>query len=206
MPTISMSAGSQEDVPGNGVDGLCRGSRTASGHPSRPNAVLAVASRKIPVWPTGARPPIFRAMAPDSVKVPKLSLTETIFGLLLRLVAVACFWFGLNYWALLIGLSFEGSGRFDLLPVPWRVAATALAVVYPVAALGLWLLVSWGPVLFVVAAATEATMFGLYPEIFGKKPMLLMMHGSIAVTYVLFRLVMLYQRAKQAKAARNDLP
>jgi hypothetical protein len=149
---------------------------------------------------------IVRGMAPDSVKVPKLSLTETIFGLLLRLVSVSCFWFGLNYWALLIGFSFEGSGRFDLLPVPWRVAATALAVVYPVAALGLWLLVSWGPVLWVVAAAAEITMFGFYPEIFGRKPMLLIMHGVVAATFVLFRLTILYQRAKQAKAARIDLP
>lgn len=145
-------------------------------------------------------------MAADSVKVPKLSLTETIFGLLLRLVAMSCFWFGLNYWALLIGFSFEGSGRFDLLPLPWRVAATALAVVYPVAALGLWLLVSWGPVLWVVAAAAEATMFGLYPQIFGSKPLLLMLHATVAVTFVLFRLAILYQRHRQAKAARIDLP
>ena len=36
MPTISMSAGSQEDVPGNGVDGFYRGSRPASGHPGQP--------------------------------------------------------------------------------------------------------------------------------------------------------------------------
>ena len=73
-------------------------------------------------------------MALDSVKIPKLSLAETLFGLFLRLVAVSCFWFGLNYWAMLIGFSFGGGGRFDLLPVPWRVAATALAVIYPVAA------------------------------------------------------------------------
>ena len=74
-------------------------------------------------------------------------------------MAVSCFWFGLNYWAMLIGYSFGGAGRFDLLPLPWRVAATSLAVVYPVAALGLWLLVSWGPVLWVVAAATLLNLY-----------------------------------------------
>ncbi|HTO30185.1 MAG TPA: DUF6163 family protein [Pararhizobium sp.] len=145
-------------------------------------------------------------MTLDSVQVPKLSLTETIFGLFLRLVAVSCFWFGLNYWAMLIGFSFAGAGRFDLLPLPWRVAATSLAVVYPVAALGLWLLVSWGPVLWVVAAATEVVMFAIYPHVFGTKPLLLILHSAVALTFVLFRAAILYQRAKQAKAARIDLP
>ncbi|MBP1860815.1 hypothetical protein J2Z75_004336 [Rhizobium herbae] len=145
-------------------------------------------------------------MALDSVKIPKLSLTETLFGLFLRLVSISCFWFGLTYWAMLIGFSFGGGGRFDLLPVPWRVAATALAVVYPVAALGLWLLVSWGPVLWVVAAATEIVMFAVYPQIFGVKPLLLVLHGTVAFTFVLFRAAIVYQRARQAKAARIDLP
>lgn len=145
-------------------------------------------------------------MAPDSVKIPKISLTERLFGLFLRLVAVSSFWFGLNYWAMLIGFSFGGGGRFDLLPVPWRVAATALAVVYPVAALGLWLLVSWGPVIWVVAAGVELVMFGVYPQIFGAKPLIVILHAAVAVTFVLFRATIFYQRAKQARAARIDLP
>ena len=142
----------------------------------------------------------------DSVKIPKLSLTETIFGLFLRLVSISCFWFGLNYWAMLIGFSFGGGGRFDLLPVPWRVAATALAVFYPVAALGLWLLVSWGPVIWVVAAGAELVMFGVYPQIFGAKPLIVILHAVVAVTFVLFRAAIFYQRARQARAARIDLP
>ena len=145
-------------------------------------------------------------MAPDSVKIPKMSLTERLFGLFLRLVAVSSFWFGLNYWAMLIGFSFGGGGRFDLLPVPWRVAATALAVVYPVAALGLWLLVSWGPVIWVVAAGAELVMFGVYPQIFGAKPLIVILHAVVAVTFVLFRATIFYQRARQARAARIDLP
>ena len=145
-------------------------------------------------------------MTLDSVKVPKLSLTETTFGLFLRLVSISCFWFGLNYWAMLIGFSFEGGGRFDLLPVPWRVAATTLAVVYPVAALGLWLLVSWGPVIWVVAAGAEIVMFAVYPQVFGTKPLLLVLHGAVAFTFVLFRSAIAYQRMQAAKAARIDLP
>ncbi len=145
-------------------------------------------------------------MSHDSVHVPKVSLTETLFGVFLRLVAMSCFWFGLNYWALLIGYSFNGSGRFDLLTVPWRVAAATLAVAYPVAALGLWLLVSWGPVIWVVAAATEIVMFGFYPDLFGTKPLILVLHSGAALIFVAFRGVILYQRMRQGRVARFDSP
>ncbi|OJF95150.1 hypothetical protein AX760_09860 [Pararhizobium antarcticum] len=145
-------------------------------------------------------------MAADSVHVPKPSLSETVFGLFLRLVSISCFWFGLGYWAMLIGFSLGGQGRFDLLSLPWRAAATTLAVVYPVAALGLWLLVSWGPVLWVVAAAVEITMFEVYPQIFGSRPFLFTLHLAVAATFVIFRAAIAYQRSRQARAARIDLP
>jgi hypothetical protein len=142
----------------------------------------------------------------DSVHVPKPSLTEMLFGWFLRLVSVICFWFALNYWAMLIGFSHGGAGRFDLLSPEWRAAATALAVVYPVAAIGLWLLVSWGPVVWVVAAATEVAMDKLYPGFFGPRPLLVLLHGAVAVTFVLFRAALLYQRLREARKVRVDSP
>jgi hypothetical protein len=145
-------------------------------------------------------------MSDDSVHVPKVSLVETLFGVFLRLVAISCFWFGLNYWAMLIGYSFNGSARFDLLAVPWRVAAATLAVAYPVAALGLWLLVSWGPVIWVVAATAEIVMFGFYPAIFGDKPLILILHGGVAVIFVIFRAIIVLQRMRHGRVARHHSP
>ncbi len=83
-------------------------------------------------------------MEPDSQPLPKRPLTEILFLVFMRLVAVSCFWFGLQYWAMLTGYSLGGHGRFDMLNLPWRVAGSALAVIFPVAALGLWLGASWG--------------------------------------------------------------
>jgi hypothetical protein len=145
-------------------------------------------------------------MSSDSVHVPKVSLLETLFGVFLRLVAISCFWFGLNYWAMLIGYSFNGSARFDLLTVPWRATGTILAVAYPVAALGLWLLVSWGPVIWTVAAATEIAMFGFYPQLFGTKPLILVLHGAAALIFVVFRVLILYRRFRMGRPARFDSP
>ncbi|WOS63865.1 DUF6163 family protein [Sinorhizobium fredii] len=145
-------------------------------------------------------------MLHDSAHVPKPSLTEMLFGWFLRLVSASCFWFALNYWAMLIGFSHGGAGRFDLLAPEWRAAATALAVLYPVAAIGLWLLVSWGPVIWVLAAAIEVAMVEFYPGMLGARSLLLVLHGSVAVTFVLFRAAILWQHLRQARQVRVDSP
>ncbi|MFB2551189.1 DUF6163 family protein [Ensifer soli] len=145
-------------------------------------------------------------MVDDSVHVPKPLLVETLLGLLLRLVAVFGLWFGLSYWAMLIGFSYGGRGRFDLLQPAWRAGATVLAVVYPVASVGLWLKVSWGPVLWVVAAVVEIVLFEFYPTAFGTKPLLVAMHAAIATCFIVFRLAVAYRRLVQARRVSTDSP
>ncbi|MDO9416016.1 DUF6163 family protein [Pararhizobium sp.] len=144
-------------------------------------------------------------MAPDSVK-PKLTLTEILYGLFLKLVGACCLWAGLNYWGMLVGFSLSGQGRFDLLPLAWKAAATTLAVIFPVAAVGLWLTVSWGPVVWVLAAGVEIAMYEWYPAIFGARPVIVLLHVSVACTFLLFRAVLFYQRYRRASAVTVDLP
>lgn len=145
-------------------------------------------------------------MAPDSPTVPKSTLAETLFMLFLRLVAVSCLWFALQYWAMLTGFAFDGRGRFDLLPPAWKAAYTALAVLFPVAAVGLWLLVSWGPVIWVIAAATEIAMHEAYPSVFGINKLLVFMHIAVAVVFLLFQVVLLIERRMRARTVRSDSP
>lgn len=138
-------------------------------------------------------------MIVDSVHAPKATAVELAQSALLRFVALACLWFGLNYWAMLVGFSSGGAGRFDLLPPAWKAAATALAVLFPVAAIGLWLLVSWGPVIWVLAAATEITMYQVYPDIFGAKPWVVFFHAGVAIVFVLLRIALFIERRSRAK-------
>ena len=145
-------------------------------------------------------------MVADSAKGPRPSLTETLFVLFLRLVAVASLWFALQYWAMLTGFSFDGHGRFDLLPPAWKAASTVLAVLFPVAAVGLWLLVSWGPVIWLLAAATEIAMHEVYPSIFGINRLLVFTHLAVAAVFVLFRIALFLQRRRQARTVRTDSP
>ncbi|MFT4185449.1 MAG: DUF6163 family protein, partial [Rhizobium sp.] len=135
-------------------------------------------------------------MEPDSSTRPKTTLTDMLFVLFLRLIAVACLWLGLQYWSMLVGYSLAGQARFDLLNLPWKVASAGLAVVFPVAALGLWLTVSWGPVMWVLAAGAQALMYGLWPQIFGANPLIMILHGCVAVIYCAFRILLWLEKRR----------
>ncbi len=151
----------------------------------------------------GPYPP---AMDPDSLNTPKASLTYTLYVVFLRVVAIACLWFSLQYWAMLVGFSLHGQGRFDLLSLPWRAAASSLAVVFPVAALGLWLASSWGPVIWVIGAGAQILMYGFWSDVFGYNNLVMPMHGLIAVVYGLFRLAMWLEKRHRDETIRVDLP
>ncbi|KAA3507168.1 hypothetical protein EXN24_06940 [Rhizobium rhizogenes] len=155
-----------------------------------------------------ARPskPYLPAMEPDSQPLPKRPLTEILFLVFMRLVAVSCFWFGLQYWAMLTGYSLGGHGRFDMLNLPWRVAGSALAVIFPVAALGLWLGASWGAVMWVLGAGTQIAMYKVWPYIFGANTLVPVMHGLVATIYILFLVAFWLDQRQNEERARIDLP
>jgi hypothetical protein len=145
-------------------------------------------------------------MNADSPTLPKSTLTSVLFVLFLRLIAISCFWFGLQYWAMLVGYSLIGAGRFDLLTLPWKVASTCLAVLFPVAALGLWLVVSWGPVIWVLAAGAQILMYGFVPETFGSNRLIILLHVAVAVLYAVFRFLLWQEKRRRRQQVSVDLP
>lgn len=157
-------------------------------------------------WRQIVAAPIFADMEDDSAHVPKRSLTETLFVAFLRIVAISCLWLGIQYWSMLVGYSLQGHARFDLLSLPWKVAASSLAVGFPVAALGLWMAVSWGPVIWVVTAGGQVLMHGVWPEIFGHNALIVPMHLLVAVVYMVFRAALWLEKRHKAQEIRVDLP
>ena len=143
----------------------------------------------------------------DSQTLPHRTLTQILFIIFLRLIALSCFWFALQYWALLTGYSLGGRGRFDILILPWRVAATGLAIAFPVAALGLWLTVSWGPVIWASAAGAQILMYTVWSDIFRQNPVIVLLHALVAVIYTVFRVLLWrHKRAERQKLVGVDLP
>jgi fatty acid desaturase len=139
------------------------------------------------------------AVDDEQMKNTKPSLAEVAFVWFNRMIAIFCLATGISYWISLIGLNEGPLGRFDLMPVHWQVAASSLAVLLPVAAVGLWMVVSWGPVIWVAAAVAEVVMYVWFVDLFGTKPLIIISHLSIALLYILFRIVLYRQRKAAAR-------
>ncbi len=126
------------------------------------------------------------------------SAIESAFAVFLRVVAAYCLLFGILYWVRLIGL-YDGSlWRFDLMPIHWQVAAVTLSVFFPFAAIGLWMLSSWGPVIWFICAVTEIVMYAGFPELFGSRPLIIVSHVVVALIYAAFRIVLHLKRRRAA--------
>ncbi len=129
------------------------------------------------------------------------SMTAVAFGWFQRAVALYCLLFGIYYWVRLMGIYPGSLWRFDLMPGQWQIATVTLAVFFPVAAIGLWVLSSWGPVIWFICAATETVMYGGLPERFGRLDPVLIVHLAVALVYAGFRIALFLQRRRAALTA-----
>lgn len=130
------------------------------------------------------------------------TLAQTGFIWLLRLVSLYCLAAGVGYWVQIMGYYDGLLWRFDLMPWQWKVASVSLAMLFPVAATGLWMMVSWGPVIWFVAAAGETLMFTVFWEYFYFRPAIAVIHGCVALLYIAFRIVLLLQKRQQTMPQR----
>lgn len=125
-----------------------------------------------------------------------LSMVETLFAWFQRLVAVYCLVFGVLYWVRLIGYYDGPLWRFDLMPVYWQVVSVTLSAFFPFAAIGLWMLASWGPVIWFICAVTETVMYVGFPAMFGQHYLVVAIHVFAACLYAAFRIIMLVQKRR----------
>ena len=136
--------------------------------------------------------------APQSL--PRETAVELAFAWFQRVIAGYCLLFGILYWIRLIGLYPGTLWRFDLMPVHWQVTSVVLAVFFPFAAIGLWMLASWGPVIWFICAATETIMYAGFPKLFGEHWQIVLSHAAVALLYIVFRLV-IHRQKRRAELA-----
>jgi hypothetical protein len=137
-------------------------------------------------------------------RVLQPSAAETAFAWFQRVVAAYCLLFGVLYWIRLIGFYPGPHWRFDLMPVHWQVAAVTLAVFFPFAAIGLWMLASWGPVIWFICAAAECVMYAGFPQLFGQRGLIVISHASVALLYVAFRLVLFFEKRRTLPSQAHE--
>ncbi len=116
-----------------------------------------------------------------------------------RLIAGYCLLIGILYWVRLIGLYDGPLWRFDLMPLHWQVAAVTLAVFFPFAAIGLWMLASWGPVIWAICALTETVMYFGFPDLYGHRLLIVTSDLVVALLYTAFRVLIHMQHRRAAQ-------
>ena len=124
------------------------------------------------------------------------TLAETGFVWFQRLIAGYCLLFGILYWIRLIGFYDGALWRFDLMPVHWQIPTVTLAVFFPFAAIGLWMLASWGPVIWAICAVTETVMYFVFPDLYGDRLLIVVSHLVVALLYTAFRVLIHWQHRK----------
>lgn len=104
-------------------------------------------------------------MAP--VVLPR-TRTEIILDQYVVALSVVVLLFGLRQWAIILGALPPGAGGpFEQMSTPWFVITIHIAVVDLVAAVGLWLKVAGGKVLWVYSALFEITLHTVFVRTFG---------------------------------------
>lgn len=91
---------------------------------------------------------------------------------------------GLSRWATILGVGVP-QGDFLRLSAPVIVATLFFAVADLVAAVGLWLLASWGTVVWMISALTETALYSAYNPQFGSNYPLMAFHIGTVGLYAL---------------------
>lgn len=130
--------------------------------------------------------------------VPKPTLPELLMTIFLRASALTCLLYAVRLWGELTGYTHGGQLRFDLLSSDMMAVKAALSVLYPVAAVGLWLKGPWGPVIWCAASGLEVAMYQLFPEVFGSHPAKVATVALTVLAYMLLRLAIIFVRPQKA--------
>jgi hypothetical protein len=122
------------------------------------------------------------------------ALALTIY---LRGIAVLLMMMGLRHWLYIAGVFNEPGWTFETMTPQWQFVTIHLAVVDLVAAVGLWMRVTWGNVIWIYAAIFEIALHTVRSGTFGLDLIVVLFH---VVTLTVFVALVYMERRFAAKA------
>lgn len=125
---------------------------------------------------------------------PKVEAVDRSIRLLKRLVSAILLVMGLLYWSRIIGISPEPGLRFDTMSIYWQFASVVLAVLLPLASLGLWGLFTWGTTSWLITACTQSSLHTIWPDHYGENLGVVAFHLSAIGLYAALKLLRLFLR------------
>jgi hypothetical protein len=114
--------------------------------------------------------------------VPHRTRAEILLDQYVIALSVVMLLFGLRHWAVILGIIPGAGGPFLEMSTAWAVVTIHMAVVDLVAAVGLWLRVAGGKVLWVYSALFEVALHTAFIGTFGGNLAVVTFHvGTLAV-------------------------
>lgn len=93
-----------------------------------------------------------------------------------RLLSVVLLLLGLRQWAVIVGVVGSPGGPFETMSSAWQFLTMYLAVIDLVAAVGLWMRVAWGQVIWSIAALSEVAFHTIFAGTFGTNYLIVTFH------------------------------
>jgi hypothetical protein len=121
-------------------------------------------------------------------QAPKVNRYPLAIDIYARVMAVILMLLGLRHWAVIIGVMADDGGTFEQMNGTWQLATIHLAVIDLVAAVGLWMRVAWGNVVWIWAAIAEVAMHTVFADTFGSEYGIVALHifGLVGMALLLF--------------------
>jgi len=116
----------------------------------------------------------------------------------LRGVAAMLLLLGLRHWLYIAGVFQDPGWSFETMSTPWQAVTIQLAVVDLVAAVGLWMRVAWGNVIWIYVALFEIAMHTVFADTFGLDLIIVAFH---VVTLLVFVALLVMSKRHEAAAA-----
>ncbi|MET3590300.1 hypothetical protein ABID23_001405 [Bartonella silvatica] len=115
----------------------------------------------------------------------QISKINLIYNYYLRFLALICLGLSVFYWIRLVGIFPGALWRFDLMPWHWQFASATLAIIYPIALIGLWMYSLWGIVLWCIAVFIE--ILTMYYSGSIDQSFILLFHGILFLTFIVLK-------------------
>ncbi|MET3560026.1 hypothetical protein ABID39_000713 [Bartonella japonica] len=115
----------------------------------------------------------------------RFSKINLFYRFYLRFLALICLGLSVFYWVRLVGIFPGILWRFDLMPWQWQFLSATLAIVYPIALIGIWMYSLWGIVLWCSAAFTETLVIISLYSASSYKIIILLLHGTLLLILII---------------------
>ena len=121
--------------------------------------------------------------------MPPENRYQSLLGYYAIALSIVMLVFGLRQWAIIVGVLPGPTDGFEAMSTAWKIATMHMAVVDLVAAVGLWMRVAWGRVVWVYAAVSEIMLHTAFIGTFGPDLPKVVFHFFTLAVFVLLTLL-----------------